>query len=242
MQKLTWIALAAGIVSGSLLAGTGIALAADNPQVSIKTTLGEIVVELDQEKAPISTANFLAYVKSGFYKDTIFHRVINGFMVQGGGYTADMKPKQPLRPTIKSEEKNGLSNLAYTISMARHDSPDSGQSQWFINVVDNIGLDYPNAKGHGYAVFGKVIQGKETVDKIKVLLVDDKPGFQNIPVIPVVVKSATILKTRIFVPEPPVPTPPPIVPRHPVPVEQTQPAQPAPIQEATPAPAQEPVK
>jgi len=237
MQKLTRIAFAAGIVTGALLASTGIALAADNPQVSIKTTLGEIVVELDQEKAPISTANFLAYVKSGFYKDTIFHRVINGFMVQGGGYTADMKPKMPLRPTIKSEAKNGLSNLAYTISMARHDSPDSGQSQWFINVVDNIGLDYPNAKGHGYAVFGKVIQGKETVDKIKVLLVDDKPGFQNIPVIPVVVKSTTILKNRIVPPAPPAPVEPPAPP-----VEPVQPAQPAPIQEATPAPAQEPVK
>lgn len=237
MQKLTRIAFAAGIVTGALLASTGIALAADNPQVSIKTTLGEIVVELDQEKAPISTANFLAYVKSGFYKDTIFHRVINGFMVQGGGYTADMKPKMPLRPTIKSEAKNGLSNLAYTISMARHDSPDSGQSQWFINVVDNIGLDYPNARGHGYAVFGKVIQGKETVDKIKVLLVDDKPGFQNIPVIPVVVKSTTILKNRIVPPAPPAPVEPPAPP-----VEPIQPAQPAPIQEATPAPAQEPVK
>lgn len=240
MQKLTRIAFAAGIVTGALLASTGIALAADNPQVSIKTTLGEIIVELDQEKAPISSANFLAYVKSGFYKDTIFHRVINGFMVQGGGYTADMKPKMPLRPTIKSEEKNGLSNLAYTLSMARHDSPDSGQSQWFINVVDNIGLDYPNMKGHGYAVFGKVIQGKETVDKIKVLLVDDKPGFQNIPVVPVVVKSATILKTRIVPPAPPAPPAP--VEQPAPPVEPTQPAQPAPIQEPTPAPAQEPVK
>lgn len=230
MQKKL-ITLLAGLLLG------GAAVAADNPQVSIKTTLGEIVVELDQEKAPISTANFLAYVKSGFYKDTIFHRVINGFMVQGGGYTADMKPKMPLRPTIKSEAKNGLSNLAYTLSMARHDSPDSGQSQWFINVVDNIGLDYPNAKGHGYAVFGKVIQGKETVDKIKVLLVDDKPGFQNIPVIPVVVKSTTILKNRIVPPAPPAPVEPPAPP-----VEPIQPAQPAPIQEATPAPAPEPVK
>jgi peptidyl-prolyl cis-trans isomerase A (cyclophilin A) len=224
MQKLTWSAFAAGIATGGLLAGTGIALAADNPQVSLKTTLGEIIVELDQEKAPISTANFLAYVKSGFYKDTIFHRVIDGFMVQGGGYTVDLKSKPGLRPPIKSEEKNGLSNLAYTLSMARHDSPDSGQSQWFINVVDNIGLDYPNAKGHGYAVFGKVIQGKETVDKIKVLLVDDKPGFQNIPVHPVVIKSATILKTRI-------------VPKAPEP-----PVQPTPIQEPAPAPQQEPVK
>ncbi|WP_083941201.1 peptidylprolyl isomerase [Pseudoduganella violaceinigra] len=222
-----WIALLAGLLIGSTVA------AAENPQVSIKTNLGEIIVELDQEKAPISTANFLAYVKSDFYKDTIFHRVINGFMVQAGGYTADLKSKQPLRPTIKSEEKNGLSNLAYTISMARHDSPDSGQSQWFINVVDNIGLDYPNAKGHGYTVFGKVIQGKETVDKIKVLLVDDKPGFQNIPVHPVVIKSATVLKKRIVVPEPVAPAP----AAAPAPAPE-----PAPAQEPAPAPQPEPVK
>lgn len=229
MQK-KWIALLAGLLIG------GAAAAADNPQVSLKTNVGEIIVELDQEKAPVSTANFLAYVKSGFYKDTIFHRVINGFMIQGGGYTADLKSKQPLRPTIKSEEKNGLSNLAYTISMARHDSPDSGQSQWFINVVDNIGLDYPNAKGHGYAVFGKVIQGKETVDKIKAVLVDDKPGFQNVPVNPIVIKSATVLKNRIVVPEP-VPQVPPAPP-----VEPAQVPQPVPVQEPTPVPQQEPVK
>lgn len=233
MQKLTRIALIAGIVTGALLASTGIALAADNPQVSIKTNLGEIIVELNQEKAPISTANFLAYVKSDFYKDTIFHRVINGFMVQGGGYTADLKSKQGLRPTIKSEEKNGLSNVAYSLSMARMDNPDSAQSQWFINVVDNIGLDYPNAKGHGYTVFGRVIQGKETVDKIKVLLVDDKPGFQNVPVHPVVIKSATVLKKRIVIPEPVAPAPV---------VEPAPAAEPAPVQEPAPAQQPEPVK
>lgn len=222
-----WIALLAGL----LIAGA--AAAAENTQVSIKTNLGEIIVELNQEKAPISTANFLAYVKSDFYKDTIFHRVINGFMVQGGGYTADLKSKQPLRPTIKSEEKNGLSNVAYSLSMARMDNPDSGQSQWFINVVDNIGLDYPNAKGHGYTVFGKVIQGKETVDKIKGLLVDDKPGFQNVPVHPVVIKSATVLKKRIVVPEPAAPAPV---------MEPAPAAEPAPVQEPAPAQQPEPVK
>jgi peptidyl-prolyl cis-trans isomerase A (cyclophilin A) len=229
MQK-QWIALLAGLLIGSAAA------AADNPQVSLKTTLGEIIVELDQEKAPISTANFLAYVKSGFYKDTIFHRVINGFMVQGGGYTADLKSKQPLRPTIKSEAKNGLSNKAYTIAMARHGDPNSGQSQWFINVVDNPGLDYPLPDGHGYAVFGRVIQGTDTVDKIKVLLVDDKPGFQNIPVHPVVIKSATVLKTRI-VPKEPEPAAP--APAEPAPVE---PAPATPPAEPAPAPQPEPTR
>ena len=229
MQK-KWIALLAGLLIGTAAA------AADNPQVSLKTTLGEIIVELDQEKAPISTANFLAYVKSGFYKDTIFHRVINGFMVQGGGYTADLKSKQGLRPTIKSEAKNGLSNKAYTIAMARHDDPNSGQSQWFINVVDNPGLDYPLPDGHGYAVFGRVIQGTETVDKIKVLLVDDKPGFQNIPVHPVVVKSATILKTRIVPkePEPVAPAPAPVEPAPVEPAPATPPAEPAPAPQPEP--------
>jgi len=237
MHKLTGLALAAMLLTGAVHA-------AENPQVSMKTTMGEIILELDQEKAPVSTANFMAYVKSGFYKDTIFHRVINGFMIQGGGYTADLKSKPGLRPTIKSEAKNGLSNLAYTIAMARHDDPNSGQSQWFINVADNIGLDFPLPDGKGYAVFGRVIQGKETVDKIKAVLVDDKPNFQNLPVTPIVVKSVTVLKTRI-VPPPETPaTPPPPeaqpqqpaepapVPPPPPPAEPTPPAQPAPTPEA----------
>ncbi|MGO4466233.1 peptidylprolyl isomerase, partial [Pseudoduganella sp. RAF53_2] len=210
---------------------TGAVHAAENPQVSMKTTMGEIIVELDQEKAPISTANFMAYVKSGFYKDTIFHRVINGFMIQGGGYTSDLKSKQGLRPTIKSEAKNGLHNDAYTIAMARHDDPNSGQSQWFINVVDNPGLDYPAPDGNGYAVFGRVIQGKETVDKIKTVLVDDKPNFQNIPVVPIVVKSVTVLKHRIVPPPPPAPTP------EPAPEQQQPAAEPAPVPTPTPVPA-----
>lgn len=226
MQKKKWVALVAGLAFGAA------AFAADNPQVSLKTNLGEIILELNQEKAPISTANFLAYVKSGFYKDTIFHRVIDGFMVQGGGYTVDLKSKQGLRPTIKSEAKNGLPNKAYTVAMARHGDPNSGQSQFFINVVDNYGLDFPLPDGHGYAVFGEVIQGKETVDKIKVLLVDDKPGFQNIPVKPVIIKSATILKTRI-------------VPKKPDPLPEPPAAEPAPAVPATepaPAPQPEPVR
>ncbi|GGC18838.1 peptidylprolyl isomerase [Pseudoduganella buxea] len=175
---------------------SGAALAA-GPQVSLKTTAGEIVLELNQEKAPKTVANFLAYVKSGFYKDTIFHRVIDGFMIQGGGYTKDLKSK-PTRPPIPSESKNGLKNEQYSVAMARMDNPNSATSQFFINVANNEGLDYPNFDGVGYTVFGKVIQGQEVVDKIKGVLVDDKtPIFQNVPVTPIVVKSATILKTPI---------------------------------------------
>jgi peptidyl-prolyl cis-trans isomerase A (cyclophilin A) len=182
------------IAAGLLLSGA--ALAAD-PQVSLKTTAGEIVLELYQEKAPKTVANFLAYVKSGFYKDTIFHRVIDGFMIQGGGYTKDLKSK-PTRPPIPSESKNGLKNEQYSVAMARMDNPNSATSQFFINVVNNEGLDYPNFDGVGYTVFGKVIKGQDVVDKIKGVLVDDKtPIFQNVPVTPIVVKSATILKTPI---------------------------------------------
>ncbi|WEF35153.1 peptidylprolyl isomerase [Pseudoduganella chitinolytica] len=197
-----------------LLAG---AVQAANPQVSLKTTAGEIVLELNQEKAPKTVANFLAYVKSGFYKDTIFHRVIDGFMIQGGGYTKDLKSK-PTRPPIPSESKNGLRNEPYSLAMARMDNPNSATSQFFINVANNEGLDYPNFDGVGYTVFGKVVKGQEVVDKIKGVLVDDKsPIFQNVPVTPIVVKSATILKTPIQVPKQDAPAPE-------VPAEPAQPA------------------
>ncbi|HEU4852474.1 MAG TPA: peptidylprolyl isomerase [Telluria sp.] len=167
--------------------------AADAPQVSIKTNMGEIVLELDQEKAPKSVENFLQYVKSGFYKGTIFHRVIDGFMIQGGGYDEKLKSKKTRKP-VKNEGGNGLSNLAYTVAMARHDDPDSATSQFFINVADNAGLDRENRMDAGYTVFGKVVEGKEVVDKIKAVVVDDKPGFENIPVTPIVIKSATVVK------------------------------------------------
>jgi peptidyl-prolyl cis-trans isomerase A (cyclophilin A) len=169
------------------------AFAADAPQVALKTSMGEIVVELNPEKAPITVDNFLKYVKSGFYKGTIFHRVIDGFMIQGGGMDAQFHGRKTFKP-IKNESNNGLSNTPYTISMAREDHPDSATSQFFINVADNYGLDYPNMNGNGYTVFGKVVKGQEVVDKIKGVLVDDTHGLQNVPVVPVVIKSATVLK------------------------------------------------
>ncbi|TFW23137.1 peptidyl-prolyl cis-trans isomerase [Massilia arenosa] len=168
------------------------AFAAD-PQVKLKTTMGDIVVELDQEHAPISTDNFLKYVKSGFYNGTVFHRVIDGFMIQAGGYDKNLKSK-PTRKPIKNEAGNGLSNAAYTLAMARQDDADSATSQFFINVADNAGLDRANRVDAGYTVFGKVVEGQEVVDKIKGVVVDDKPGFQNVPVVPVVITSATVVK------------------------------------------------
>lgn len=168
---------------------------AADPQVSLKTSMGEIVLELNQEKAPITVANFLQYVKSGSYKGTIFHRVIDGFMIQGGGMDEKFHGRATRKP-IKNESTNGLSNAAYTVAMAREANPDSATSQFFINVADNAGLDYPNMQGSGYTVFGKVVKGQEVVDKIKGVLVDDIHGMENVPVTPVVIKSATIVKAK----------------------------------------------
>ena len=163
------------------------------PQYAIKTTMGEIVVQLDQEKAPRTVANFAAYAKSGFYKGTIFHRVIDGFMIQAGGMNEKFEGRTTLKP-VKNESDNGLSNQPYTIAMAREDNPDSATSQWFINVADNSGIDHPFVKGSGYTVFGKVVKGQEVVDKIKGVVVDDVRGMQNVPVVPIKITNVTLLK------------------------------------------------
>jgi peptidyl-prolyl cis-trans isomerase A (cyclophilin A)/peptidyl-prolyl cis-trans isomerase B (cyclophilin B) len=168
-------------------------MASDAPQVSIKTSMGEIVLELDQAKAPKTVANFLGYVKSGHYKGTIFHRVINDFMIQGGGMDAKLVTKRTGKP-VKNEASNGLKNVPYSLAMARTADPHSATSQFFINVADNSGLDYPGKDGFGYTVFGKVVSGQEVVDKIKQVLVDDVRGQQNVPVIPIVIKSASVVK------------------------------------------------
>lgn len=168
-------------------------MAAEAPQVSIKTSMGDIVVELDQEKAPKSVANFLSYVKKGHYKGTIFHRVIDGFMIQGGGMNAKLVTKATGKP-VANEAQNGLKNVPYSLAMARSADPHSATSQFFINVAENTSLDYPGRDGFGYTVFGKVISGQEVVDKIKGVLVDDVRGQQNVPVIPIVIKSASVVK------------------------------------------------
>lgn len=162
-----------------------------NPVVKIATTKGEILVELDAEKAPISVANFLAYTKDGFYNGTIFHRVIKNFMIQGGGMTPDMQQKKT-NPPIKNEAANGLKNKRGTIAMARTPIPDSATSQFFINHKDNAFLDYrgPSAQEIGYAVFGKVIEGMDVVDAIAVT--PTRPG--DVPVEPIVIESVTLAK------------------------------------------------
>lgn len=162
--------------------------------VKLNTNFGAICIELDAEKAPVTSENFLAYVKSGFYSNTLFHRVIEGFMIQGGGFESGMKQKTPRAP-IKIESDNGLKNDAYTIAMARTSNPNSATSQFFINVADNPRLNFsaPNPQGYGYCVFGKVVEGKEVVDKIKKVKTGDRAGHQNVPVEDVVIQSAEIV-------------------------------------------------
>jgi cyclophilin family peptidyl-prolyl cis-trans isomerase len=169
------------------------AIAADQPKVSLKTNMGEIVVELYPEKAPKTVANFLQYVKDGHYTGTIFHRVIDGFMIQGGGFDKNMKEK-PTRAPVENEANNGLKNDIYTIAMARTAAPHSATAQFFINVANNHMLDYPGRDGWGYAVFGKVIRGSDVIDKIKAVETENRGMYQNVPVKPVVIESVTALK------------------------------------------------
>ena len=173
-------------------------MAIAGPKVEFKTTMGNFVVELDDVKAPKTTANFLNYVKSGFYNGTIFHRVIDGFMIQGGGFTADLVQK-PTDAPVASEANNGLKNNTYTIAMARTSDPDSATAQFFINVKDNEGLNYPNAMGNGYTVFGKVISGTQTIDAIRKVPTMVAPAprigrMADVPTKPVVIESASIIK------------------------------------------------
>lgn len=161
--------------------------------VKLNTNFGEITIELDAEKAPITVANFLAYVESGFYNDTIFHRVIDGFMIQGGGFTETMSQKET-NATIKNEANNGLANKKYTIAMARTPNPDSASSQFFINVADNDFLNFsaPTSQGWGYCVFGKVVAGTEVVDKIAKVKTGSSGFHQDVPTDKVVIQSATV--------------------------------------------------
>jgi cyclophilin family peptidyl-prolyl cis-trans isomerase len=168
-------------------------LAAEANQVSLKTSMGEIVLELYPDQAPKTVANFLQYVRNGHYEGTIFHRVIDGFMIQGGGFVPNMGQKPTGKP-IENEAKNGLKNTRYSISMARTNAPHSATAQFFINVKDNAALDYPGHDGWGYAVFGKVIKGQGVVDKIKGVSTASIGMHQNVPLAPIVIESASVIK------------------------------------------------
>ncbi|MFC7433165.1 peptidylprolyl isomerase [Hydrogenophaga bisanensis] len=166
---------------------------ADATRVRLNTSAGDIVLELDAAKAPKTVENFVQYVKDKHYDGTVFHRVIDGFMIQGGGFTADMTQK-PTRAPVPLESRNGLTNGRGTIAMARTSNPNSATAQFFINVVDNAMLNAPNPDGYGYAVFGKVVTGMDVVDKIKAVPVGNKGGHQNVPNTPVTIIKATLEK------------------------------------------------
>ena len=173
--------------------------AASSPQVELRTRLGSITVELYPDRAPVTVKNFLQYVEDGFYNGTIFHRVIDGFMIQGGGFTADLNVK-PTRPPIPIESQNGLRNDAGTIAMARTRDPNSATAQFFINLVNNEALNHPKPDGHGYAVFGKVVKGMEVVERIAKLPTGEKPPHMNVPNETVVITTARIIGAPVSKP------------------------------------------
>jgi cyclophilin family peptidyl-prolyl cis-trans isomerase len=178
------------VLSAALPGAAAPGAAKGNPRVALDTSMGKIVIELYPEKAPKTVANFLEYVKAGFYDGTIFHRVIPGFMAQGGGLTADMQQKPP-RPAIQNEADNGLKNDRGTVAMARTDDPNSATAQFFINVVNNTFLNHTakTPAGWGYAVFGKVVEGMDVADKI----VNVPRGQGDVPKTPVLIKSAKVI-------------------------------------------------
>ncbi len=195
IRRLLLLLPAVTIASAALAQGkdAGKAAAASGaPRVQFVTTEGRFTIELDAAKAPKTVANFLEYVRAGFYDGTTFHRVIETFMVQGGGFTPDMAQK-PTRAPIPAESTNGLKNERGAIAMARTSDPNSATSQFFINVVDNPRLDYPSFDGTGYTVFGRVVEGMDVVDKIKAAPTGSSGGHQNVPLKPIVIQSAKIL-------------------------------------------------
>ena len=160
--------------------------------VIISTNHGDIKLELDAEKAPKTVENFLAYVNAGHYEGTIFHRVIDGFMIQGGGFESGMKQK-PTNEPIENEAKNGLKNVEYSVAMARTNAPHSASAQFFINIKNNTFLDYPGQDGWGYCVFGKVVDGIDVVNKIKAVKTTRTGMFADVPVDDVVIQKVTIV-------------------------------------------------
>ena len=182
----------------TLLAGLSLGItthfvqAADAPHVLLKTNMGDIVLELNPEKAPKTVENFLEYIKSGHYNGTIFHRVIDGFMIQGGGFEPGMEQK-PTNEPIENEAKNGLKNEPYTVAMARTSAPHSASAQFFINLKNNSFLDYPGQDGWGYCVFGKVVEGMDVVDKIRSVKTTRTGMFADVPVENVVIEKVELV-------------------------------------------------
>jgi cyclophilin family peptidyl-prolyl cis-trans isomerase len=165
-----------------------------SPMVEMRTNLGTMRIELYPDKAPKTVENFLQYARDGFYDGTVFHRVIEGFMIQGGGFAPDMTEKET-RPPIENEASNGLKNVRGSVAMARTNDPHSASSQFFINTVDNPGLDFTaeTVQGYGYAVFGQVVEGLETLDAIKKVSTGSRGGHDDVPMNPVVIESVRIL-------------------------------------------------
>ena len=192
---MTWKSLAAAAALATLTLASTTRAEGKNPMVLMSTSLGDVKIELDAEKAPVTVQNFLAYVNDKFYDGTVFHRVIPNFMIQGGGFDAAMQQK-PTKAPIKNEAGNGLKNLTGTLAMARTNVVDSATAQFFINVKDNAFLDHKNETpaGFGYAVFGKVVAGMDVVRKIEQVQTATKGGHENVPVEPVVIKSITVVK------------------------------------------------
>ena len=192
MKRSTFLSIITSFVVAASFAWAQPVHAAD-PVVILQTSMGEIDIQLDPTHAPISTENFLAYVKDGFYNGTIFHRIIPGFMVQGGGFTADMQQKKT-KPPIQNEATNGLHNLRGTISMARTSDPNSATSQFFLNLVNNSDKLDPEAAPGGYAVFGKITKGLDVLDKMATVPTTSVGGYQDVPATPVTLIKATIQK------------------------------------------------
>jgi cyclophilin family peptidyl-prolyl cis-trans isomerase len=187
--------LASGLLLALTLAAAAAGEAAERPQVRIDTSLGSFVVELDPDRAPLTVANFLEYVAAGHYNGLLFHRVVDGFIVQGGGYTAELELR-PVRKPIPNEAGNGLGNRRGTIAMARLGEPHSADAQFYLNLADNVELD-PRPTRWGYAVFGQVVQGLEIVDEIGHRATTERGGMQNVPVEPIVIRSVEVLREPV---------------------------------------------
>jgi len=186
-RRTALIATAALVLSSPTVRAQGA------PRVKLTTSAGDIVLELAPDKAPKTVANFLQYVRDKHYDGTVFHRVIGNFMIQGGGFTAELQQK-PTRAPVPLEASNGLKNDRGTVAMARTGDPNSATAQFFINVKDNDMLNAPNPDGHGYTVFGKVVSGMDVVDKIRNTRTGNKSGMQDVPVEPITIVSATVAK------------------------------------------------